>query len=67
MALLKILMLFCLLDLPISDKDMLMFPTIIVGFSISPHVLSIFVSHILMLHMLRTVMFPWRTDPFIII
>ena len=50
MALLKILMLFCLLDLPISDKDMLMSPTIIVDLSISPHVLSIFISHILLLH-----------------
>ena len=66
------LLIFCLLDLSISDRGSLKFPAVIVDSSISPYssksfCLTYFDALLLGIYMVRTVMSSWRIDPFVII
>ena len=66
------LLIFCLLDLSISDRGLLKFPAVIVDSSISPYssisfCLTYFDALWLGIYMVRTVMSSWRIDPFVII
>ena len=65
------LLIFCLLDLSISDRGSLKFPAVIVDSSISPYssksfCLTYFDALLLGIYMVRTVMSSCRSDPFII-